>query len=189
MNLADIQNIQLDKQKKILIIIFCVFIVYVEANYILKAQLAGLKSLIPKVTRLENDLKNLNRDLENMRATKAKPVLEAYKAVNRPTKIITESQVSGLLQDISSAANKFDVKIIQIRPLRETGKSAIAGDKFTPILINLDLICDYHNLGRFINHLENSPVFMGVAELKIAAQVPDYLKQKVSLAIRTYVSK
>ncbi len=186
MNLA---NMQLDKQKKILIIIFCVFIVYADMNYILKAQIGGLKSLTPEVTRLEKDLKNLNRDLENMRVSKSKPALEAYKTVNRSSKIITESQVSGLLQDISSAANKFDVKIIQIRPSRETGKSVIPGDKFTPILINLDLICDYHNLGKFINSLENSPVFMGVAELKISARMPDYLKQKVSLAIRTYVSK
>lgn len=186
MNLA---NIQLDKQKKILIIIFCAFIIYADMNYILKAQIGGLKSLDPKITLLEKDLKNLNRDLENMRASKGKPALETHKAVNRPVKIITESQISGLLQDISSAANKFDVKIIQVRPSRETGKSVIPGDKLTPILINLDLICDYHNLGKFINNLENSPVFMGVAELKISARVPDYLKQKVSLVIRTYVSK
>ncbi|MDD5476641.1 MAG: type 4a pilus biogenesis protein PilO [Candidatus Omnitrophica bacterium] len=189
MNLDNIQNIQLDKQKKILIIIFCFFIVYVEANYILKAQIAGLKSLEPKIALLEKDLKNLNRDLENMRVSKGKPALEARKAASRSSKIITEDQVSGLLQDISSAANKFDVKIIQIRPSRETGKSAIAGDKFTPILINLDLICDYHNLGKFINNLENSPVFMGAVELKISARMPDYLKQKASLVIRTYVSK
>lgn len=185
----NLNNIQLDKQKKMLIVIFAVFIVYADTNYILKAQMAGLKSLTPKITRLAKDLKNLNRDLENMRTAKGKPVLEAGKAANSPVKIITESQVSGLLQDISIEANKFDVKIIQIRPLRETGKSVILGDKLTPILINLDLICDYHNLGKFINNLENSPVFMGVVELKISAQVPDYLKQKVSLTIRTYASK
>lgn len=186
MNLA---NIQLDKQKQVLIIIFCVLIVYADINYILKAQIAGLKSLDPKISRLEKDLKNLNRDLENMRVAKGKPALEARKSASRSSKIITESQVSGLLQDISSEANKFDVRIIQIRPSRETGKPLIAGDKFTPTLINLDLICDYHNLGKFINSLENSPVFMGVAELKISARMPDYLKQKVTLVIRTYVSK
>ncbi|MDD5465429.1 MAG: type 4a pilus biogenesis protein PilO [Candidatus Omnitrophica bacterium] len=186
MNLA---NIQLDKQKKILIIIFCVFIVYVEANYILKAQVAGLKSLDPKISRFEKDLKNLNRDLEDMRAFKSRPVLESYKAANRSSKLIAESRVSGLLRDISSEANKFDVRIMQIRTSRETEKSAVAAGKLAPVLINLDLICDYHSLGKFIHSLENSPVFMGVAELKISARMPDYLKQKVSLVIRTYVSK
>jgi Tfp pilus assembly protein PilO len=185
----NLDNIQLDKQKQVLIIIFCVLIVYADLNYILKAQIAGLKKLDPKISRLEKDLKNLNRELENMRVAKGKPALEARKAASRSSKIITESQISGLLQDISNEANKFDIRIIQIRPSRETGKSAIAGDKFTPTLINLDLICDYHNLGKFINSLENSPVFMGVAELKISARMPDYLKQKVTLVIRTYVSK
>jgi len=184
----NLSQIQLDKQKKILIVIFAVFIAYVDTSYILKAQMAGLKSLTPKVARLEKDLKNLNRDLENMRIAKGKPALEAAKA-NRSSRIITENQISGLLQDISSSANQFDVKIIQIRPLRETGKSVIPGDKFASILINLDLICDYHNLGKFINSLENSPVFMGVAELKISTRIPDYLKQKATLVIRTYVSK
>jgi len=185
----NLSQIQLDKQKKMLIVIFAVLIVYVDTSYILKAQMAGLKSLTPKITRLEKDLRNLNRDLGNMRTAKSNPVLEASKAAKKPATIISESQVSGLMQDISNAANKFDVQIIQIRPLRETGKSVIPGDKFTPILINLDLICDYHNLGKFINNLENSAVFMGVAELKISARVPDYLKQKVSLVIRTYASK
>lgn len=185
----NLNTIQLDKQKKILIVIFVILIVYADPNYILKAQMAGLKSLNPKITRLERDIKNLNRDLENMRTSKRRPILEVAKTVSRSSKIITESQISGLLQDLSSAANKFDVKIIQIRPSRDTAKSVIPGDKFTPILVTLDLICDYHSLGKFINNLENSLVFMGVSELKISTQVPDYIKQKVTLVIRTYVSK
>ena len=62
-------------------------------------------------------------------------------------------------------------------------------DKFIPYLINLDLICDYHNLGKFINALENSKVFMEVQELKISTKLQDYIKQKINLAIRTYVAK
>ena len=189
MNLA---NIQLDKQKKILIVIFFVLIVYVDLAFILKAQTAGINNLKPKIGRLKNDLANLNRDLENMRVAKNKQSLAAQKAVVKSSKIIQEGQVSGLLQEISSLANKFDIKIIQIRPNRDIlfGKPAVpGGDKFTALLINLDLICDYHSLGKFINELENSLVFIGVAELKISMQVPDYMKQRVNLVLKTYVTK
>ncbi|MFA5093247.1 MAG: type 4a pilus biogenesis protein PilO [Candidatus Omnitrophota bacterium] len=186
MNLNDIQ---LDQQKKILIVIFAVLIIYVDSSYILKPQMAGLNSLNPKIARLERDLKNLNRDLDNMRNNKNKPNQDANKIVNRSSKIIAESQISGLLQDISTQANKFDVKIIQIRPARDMTKTAVIGDKLIPVLINLDLICDYHSLGKFINSLENDLVFMGVFDFKISTQVPDYIKQKVTLVIRTYVSK
>lgn len=184
-------GIQLDKQKKILIVIFCILIVYVDMNYILKAQLAGLNSLNPKITRLENDLKNLNRNLETMRNAKGKQGQPAQKPVFKSFKILPEGRISGLLQDISNEANKLDIKIIQIRPSRETGavKSAVPGDKFIPILINLDIICNYHNLGRFINRLENSEFFMGVQEFKISTRLPDYIKQKVVLVIKTYAVK
>jgi Tfp pilus assembly protein PilO len=188
MNLA---NIQLDKQKKILIVIFFALIVYVDMGFILKAQMAGLNSLKPKIARLKNDLTTLNRDLENMRVIKNKQNQDAQKAVIKSSKVLTESQVSELLQEISSEANKFDIKIVQIRPSREiqTAKPVIPGDKFTAFLINLDLICDYHNLGKFINELENSLVFMGMQELKITTQLPDYMKQRVKLVLKTYVTK
>ncbi len=187
----NLNNIQLDKQKKILIVIFAVLIVYVDTNYILKAQTAGLKSLAPKVTGLEKDLKNLNRDLENMRASKASQSLGTQKAVIKSSKLLLEGQLAGLLRDISSEANKFDIKISQIRPSREiqAAKPAVAGDKFTPVLINLDLTGHCHNLGKFINSLENFPVFLNVQELKVSTRPSDYMKQKISLALKTYVAK
>lgn len=184
-----LNDIQLDQQKKIMIVIFAVLIIYVDTSYILKPQIAGLNNLNPKIARLENDLKNLNRDLANMRSAKNKPAQDANQAANRSTKIISESQISGLLQEIAIVANKFDVKIIQVRPARDTSKAALPGDKLIPILINLDLVCDYHSLGKFINRLENDPVFMGITDFKIAADAVDLIKQKISLVVRTYVYK
>ncbi|MCX5699898.1 MAG: type 4a pilus biogenesis protein PilO [Candidatus Omnitrophica bacterium] len=187
-----ISSVQLNKQKKILIVIFFVLIAYVDNCYILKAQRAGLSSLGPKIARLNNDLSNLNLGLENMRSSKTKPGAAARKKVSRSSRILRESQISELLQEISTAANKFDIKITQIHPSRQAQKekSTIGQDMLTVILINLDLICDYHNLGRFIQALENSPVFMGVEELEISTQQqPDYMKQKVTLVLKTYVTK
>ncbi|MHB8155447.1 MAG: type 4a pilus biogenesis protein PilO [Candidatus Omnitrophota bacterium] len=187
----NLSSVKLDKQKKILIVIFCVLIIYVDTTFILKSQTAGIKSLNPKITRLKNDLLNLNRDLNNMRAAAGKQGLATQKAITRSSKILAEGQISGLLQDISSKANKFDIQIGQIRPSRETvnAKNAMAGDKITPILINLDLTCDYHNLGKFVNELESLQVFLSVQELKISTQLPDYMKQKVALILKTYVTK
>lgn len=184
-------NIQLDNQKKILIVIFFLLIAYVESSFILKAQRAGLSKLNAKVAKLNTDLANLNRGLGEMRTFKSKSKLPALNKIARSSKILLESQVSELLQEISSAANKFDIKISQIRPSRQAQKekSAIGQDRLSMVLINLDLICDYHNLGRFIQALENSLVFMGVQELDISTQLPDYMKQKVKLVLKTYVTK
>jgi len=187
----NLNEIQLDKQKKILIVIFCVLIAYVDLNFILKAQLAGLNSLGPKILRIERDLANLNRDLQSMSAQKNNQTKDLQKTIIKSSRIISESQISGLLLDISKEANRFDIQISQIRPSREvkTTKPTVVTDKFIPYLINLDLVCDYHNLGKLINVLENSAVFIAVQELKVSTQLPDYMKQKVSLILKTYVTK
>lgn len=186
----NLNNIQLDQQKKILIVIVCVFILYVEVAYILKGQSAGINSVVPKITRLKNDLNNLNRSLDAMRLAKSQGA-SPTKPVTRASKILSEDQVSGLLRDISQQANKFDIQIGQIRPSRETvdAKNGLAGDRLIPILINLDLTCSYHNLGKFINELEGGQVFLSVQQLEIATQLPDYMKQKVKLVLKTYVTK
>ena len=184
----NLSNIQLDNQKKILIVIFCVLIAYVDINYILKSQTNALKNLGPKIERIEKDLANLNRNLENMRLSKNKLNTLDQKDQTKTVRFVSEHQISGLLRDISNQANKLSIKIFQIRPSRDL-KSAKPGDKSSPYLINLDLEGDYHNLGKFISWMENYSVFMEVQELKIEAQDQDYMKQKINLIIKTYVSQ
>jgi len=181
-----------ENQKKILVMIVCVAALYIDFNYILKAQFQGLKNVELKAAKIKDDLDKLNRDLSNMQVLKNKKSSEdARGAGGKSLRILTEGQLADLLEDISTQANKLNITINQIRPSRESqaAKAITPGDKFIPLLINLDLVCDYHNLGKFINILENSPVFMAVQELKISTQLPDYLKQKVILTLRTYESK
>jgi hypothetical protein len=189
MNLA---NLQLTKQHKILIAIFFILIVYVDANYILKAQWSGLSRLSHKISKLKIELANLRRGLESMRLAKSQPAALAQKKALKSSRILPQSKVAELLQEISSVANKFNIQVIQLRPSRPAQKDKIqaAGkDKLSPLLINLDLVADYHSLGKFIQALEDSGVFMVVQELEISTQLPDYMKQKVTLVLKTYVTE
>jgi len=186
----DLGKLALNKQKKILILVFFVLIVYSDYRYILKAQISGLAGLNSKIARLNTDLVNLNQGLENMRLVKSRP-LPAQNKLAGSSKLLTESQISGLLQEISIMADRFGIRIVQMRPSRQAQneKTAIGQGKLTLVLIDLELISDYHNLGRFIQSLEAFPVFMEVQELDISTQLPDYLKEKVSLTVKTYVTK
>ena len=184
-------NAQLDNQKKILVVIFCILILYVDLSFVLKGQASGIKSLAPKIAKLNKDLNNLNLSLVSMRAAKAKAGATISKLTVASSKLIAEGQISGLLQEISNEANKLNIKIDQIRPSREITvvKKSIAGDKLSPVLINLDLTADYHNLGKFINKLESFEVFLSVQGIEILAQQTDYMKQEVKLVLKTYVTK
>lgn len=190
MNLSDLK---LTKQHQILIAIFFILVVYVDVSYILKAQRDGLNRLRPKIAKLKTELKSLDQGLENMRLAKNQPSASAQKQSPRSSRIVPESKAIELLHEVSSLANKYDIQVTQLRPNRpsQKGKPAAGPGKDTPgiLLINLDLVGDYHSLGRFMQAVEESSVFMGVAEFEIVAQVPDYLKQKITLVLKTYVTK
>jgi len=182
-----IEKFALDNKKIALILIASLMLLYLDINFLFKAQMNGFKKSAEELTKTGNDLKILDAGLKNMREVKSKQKnLPENQA--KVKKIIFESQLVSLLQDISKIGNANNVKILQIKPSRDTLK-APAASKFSPVSISLDLICGYHNLGKFINDLENDQAFISVESLKIEAQPDDALRQKVSLILKTYVKK
>ena len=146
----------------------------------------GVKKSADGIVKLKNDLKALDLGLKNMQALKLQQKnLPPVKA----KKIIFDSQLASLLNDISKIGNANNVTILQIKPSRDTQKSGAAAPKFSPVSISLDLICGYHNLGKFINDLENNQTFISIESLKIEARPEEVLKQRVSLTLKTYVKK
>ncbi|MCX5706235.1 MAG: type 4a pilus biogenesis protein PilO [Candidatus Omnitrophica bacterium] len=184
-NIRGLENLQLDNKKIILIVLISAVLLYVDFSYLLKSQLAGLKGKDSQVINLKKELNNFQKDLKNMQDLKAKQALPSSKQL-KAKKIISESQVASLLQDISKLANSNDIRIQQLRPSREAeGKAG----KSTVLFIAMELLGDYHHLGKFVNELENAEVFMSVQEIKIRAQDSDPLKQRASLLLKTYVNK
>lgn len=183
----------LDKKKILLIIMLIGLIIYIDFTFLIKLQLQGIKAPASKIIKLKKDLDNLNKDLSAMQNLKQRqPTGEKQAIPVEPKEIISEEQVLSLLQDINNIANKYNIKIMQVKPSRELKakeSKAFGTLKLTPFIITLDLACDYHRLGSFINGLENDRVFMAVEELKITGSPDNPLQQKVSLALKTYVKK
>lgn len=187
-----IGKIQFDKKKVILAVIVLVFILYIDFSFILKAQFKMLKVINPKIAQLKKDIKKLNSDLASLKdigKTKEETQEAAIKIVDT---IIKVEKVPKILEDIAKIANKWEVKIMQIRPLKPSlvkpePSTPIA--KFFPLLITLDITGTYHNIGKFINELENAPVFIAVEELLIKPDQINYLNQKITLTLKTYVKK
>lgn len=187
-------KIKLDNKKIFLIIVICLVIVYFDFQFLIKLQLKALKGLRPKIVRLKEDLDTLNKDLVKMQDLKNRQIGANQKVASDVKRIISEGEIASLLQDVSDMANKNEIKILQMKPARESPglkqAIAVAGiEKFTPLLITLDLFCDYHHLGKFLNDLENAKDFIAVQNIKITSQQTDYLKQKASLVLKAYVRK
>lgn len=190
--LKALETLELDNKKIILVILFSVLVLYLDINFVFKNQLGALKKIEPTIVGLKKNLENLKSDLVKMQELKKKQIGPPEKAV-KAKKIIPSEQLASLLQNLSDIANKNDVKIEQVKPAKDTQISKqdkLPGmDKFQPVLITLDLESDYHNLGKFINDIENGKIFISVQSAKITSQQADFFKQKVNLVLRTYVKK
>lgn len=179
-----LDKLKFDNKKIILLISVYSIIVYIDFAFFIKLQLHGIKNKGLKITQLKKDMDNFTKDLLTMQQTQREE-----KSVSKPLKIISEEEMPLLLQNISDIANKYNIKIMQIKPSRDTKEKEeiIQGKRLSPITINLDLFCGYHSLGSFINDLENTDLFINVHGIKISRSTADYLYQNVNLLLITYV--
>lgn len=168
----------LDNKKVALIMLSCLIIIYIDFAILFKLQLKGIKTVSPKVAKLKTDIHQLSKGLANLKIKQ----VEIKKGQPRVKKIVLEREIPSLLERISVMANKNNVRIIKILPSKDTKSTSY-------ILIGLDLTCDYHNLGSFLNDLENSQDFIAVEEIKIRSDMSNYFQQNVNLMLRIYVKK
>ena len=188
MKITDIFNLKLDNKKILLILLLALFIVYVDCHFVIKMQLGNLRVLSPKVAKLKKDISAFNKD------SRAIDNLKSKQGQARVTEkqVISEKDLPDLLEYISEVGNKNSVRIMQIKPSKETKTKEAKSSpevKFSPFYISLDIFSNYHNLGAFINALENADKFIAVQDLKIARDKNDYMRQEANLTLRTYVKK
>jgi hypothetical protein len=182
--------LKLANKKLILGGILALAFLILDFSVLLKLQLNWIKSSAARAQKIQADVDSLERNLAKMEKIKKEQLAKgALKAKQK--KLILEQEVSALLKDISALANKNDVRIIQMKPLKEEESAAqekkgLPARAF-PLFINLEMVSDYHHTGSFINALENNEAFLAVDSLKMANQGTDYLKQKVNLVLKTFV--
>ena len=187
--MADLLNkLGSDTQKLFLIILVSAVVIYVDYAFIIKLQLGSIGSAKTKIIKLKKDIAALNEDLALMQQSQGQM---KQKTPLKTKTIISEDEMTGLLQGIYNLAHKDNVRIIQIRPLKDpNAKEEVMGsEKVTPMTIAMDLSCVYHSLGSFINDLENAEQFLAVQDLKIVRSPGDYMRQNVTLSLKTYVRK
>lgn len=181
---------ELDNKKILAIILVSLAIIYLDYSLVIKLQFRGVKTVNSKIIKLKKDIKAYAKDsaiLEDIKRRQGKP-----HPVSLDKRAISEGEITALLQDISSLANRRNIRIIQIKPSKELKakeEKVSSQARFTPNLITLDVSCGYHNLGAFVNDLENARQFMAVQSLKIKSDPRDYFRQNANLALKTYVKK
>lgn len=188
-----LDQFNLDHKKIIMIALVSAVIFYADFNFIFRLQLKGLGKSGAEAARLKKDLDNLKTGFKKMQDLRSREGITPAVREAGIKRIVSEDQFPALLQEISGLANKHEVKIIQLKPSREiqgaNGDKRKPAGKLEALFVTLDLTCGYHNLGGFINGLENLPAFVKVREIRIEPQEKDYLHQRAKVVLITYVKK
>lgn len=174
-------------QAIIFIALIAVLASLVYFNYLLKPQVVRVADVVIKVNKKGNDLKNAKSDIS--RIGKFKSDIDSYKEkVDRYEKMLpAEQEIPNLLETLSNMAKSSGVKIVGIMPSVAKEADKISKRQIyqeIPILISAK--SGYHELGRFLNRLENSDRFMKVVDIQIKANSLTPKKHDVELLVLTY---
>ena len=180
------------KNKKILmlIVLASVVILYLDYSFVLRLQLQGLKKINLSIRNKNKDIGIFRKELAEVGNLKARRLSQGKEPV-RIKEFITEERIPFLLKEISDIANKNQVRINQIKPSKGAPQDAKQAkkEKFFMLLIALDLTADYHELGRFLNDLEENATYFSVEEIKITPNANDLFHQGVKLVLKTNVKQ
>jgi len=183
----NLEQLFLDKKKLMLVGVICLVVIFIDISFVMKLQLAGLGAQGPKITKLKADIDKFNADLAKMQSLKNMDGKKQPGAVLLK-KLLSEGQVTTLLQNISETAKKNGVRISQIKQAPEV-VSVKQATSLIPYLISLDFTADYHTLGRFLNQLENGEIFIAVQDMRIIPNAENSVSQACSVTLKTYVKK
>lgn len=179
LKILDLNNLD---NKKIAIIVICSLIAFYFINLsIIKLQNKGIKAKYTEIAEIRKKITDI-RELERRKKEVKPGAAEVVK------EIVSEDQITSLLQGISDLANKNNIKISQIRPSKDL-KDEAPPASLKAVGIMLELSGNYFSLINFMNSLENDKILFIAQSLKIFPDSGDYLLQKINLTLKTYVKK
>ena len=139
----------------------------------MKSELKSARLVIADMNKIENDLRENSEKVESYEK-----------------KLPAEQEIPALLENLSNMAKGSNIKIVSIVPAvsyfkddKSVKKSLIYRE--IPILITAK--SGYHELGHFLNNLENADRFMKVVDIGIKANKTSPNKHDVELMVCTYV--
>lgn len=179
---SKILGVKLDPKQMTLISLVCFIVIYLDFSLFLKMQRQGVMDKVTKSIALKKEMENLQNDLRLLKQFK-----EKQKDTASFKRILKEEEVPLLMEEISTTANTNNVKIMQMRPSKVVKEKAISN--LFPVLLDLEVSCGYHQLGKFINNLENGRVFIALQDMRISREPGDFLSLRVNLIVKTYVRK
>jgi Tfp pilus assembly protein PilO len=187
--LKDFKAEIIKNQKLILYGIITLLIVIANYNFFLKPTLASLSQTGPKLARAKQQLLSDQGLVSNIPRYKSQIEQMREAMLSYKKGFSTKQEIAELLKDLSDMARDSDVKIVSIKPhaLIDTPPLNIDQSAYQKFPISIKAVCGYHQLGEFLNKLENDETFMRVSDIRISYDQKDPTQHLVYVLVNTYI--
>jgi len=186
-NIQFINDILNDPEKRKIFFVSIAAFVVIAYAFIASPQVLNIVTLSSANSALKNDLKNARKEID--RIPLSLKMLEEQKDrvfSGQVSRLLQEGEMPNLLEAISAMANSSGVKIIGITPVAASGgETKNAAYREAQIMIIAK--SGYHELGLFINKIENAVKFMNISDISIISNNASPKKHDVKLLISAYV--
>lgn len=207
--MAVIKGKGLDKKQQtfVLAVIFGLLFPYIYFQFFLKSSLAKLMELSSNINQQKVNLVKAEA-LVGRKSEMEKSLADLESRMDKyKISLPVRSDIPTILQEISRIASESKIKILKMEPVKESKEATgmpvppmpsmpgmpqeqppqIGGTVYTEIPIKIEANGGYHDLGGFINNLENAKNFMKVSELDIDADSDNIYRHKIDMIIVAYV--
>lgn len=179
MKLPSLELLFADKKKLAVAVIIACLVVYADTAFVIGWQMKRVTALKKEIATTRASIDTISRDMALMK--------QAPQNTKR-VKLRGENDIPELLRFISALSADHNIKITQLTPLKSRDAKKTQSQGYLSLTIKLELTAGYHDLGMFLNELERGEHPMIAEELRVS-QGTDYMKQRVTLNVRTYVKK
>ncbi|MFH1380649.1 MAG: type 4a pilus biogenesis protein PilO [Candidatus Omnitrophota bacterium] len=188
-----IPKLELDDAKRKILILYGLIFLVVLALYIfvfLIPSFSKIFIIIPKARMLAENINSVTVDLKYKEALKSKAMNLDEKMSTYATKLSREKELPKLLESLSKIAKSSRVKILSITPLSAARLNKIFPEEtkavYSEIPIAISAISGYHDLGIFINKLENDERYMEVSDIKIKSSRTNPKRHDIQFVVYAY---
>jgi len=171
----------------ILAALIAILAVILYFTLLLKPQVERVIGTVIKNHKMKVELKSMESEIANI--ARYRKEAGAYKdKVERYERMLpAEQEIPSLLENLSGMARSSGVKIVGITPVSISQEKMREGNIYQEIPILISAKSGYHELGSFMDKLEDSDRFMKVADIEINANKSSPRKHDLEVLILTYV--
>ncbi len=186
-NLKNIDFKDKKTQTTILMVSLGVVVSILYISYIFLPQVVNDINMIGKTIGIMGDLKEARSLIAQRDELKKKAELYNEKIELYEKKLPAQQEIPSFLENLSKMARDANITIIGIMPVTLKPQKEIRYQVYQEMPILISAKSGYHELGRFLNNLEDGPRFIKVVDINIKADTTAPKKQDVELMVYTYV--